>query len=208
MLTSAQMASERLATSPDPRVAQAMPRLERALSRAAKLAEGVLAYGRSDDPAPVPTPTPLGPALAAAAEDAGLDEGEGEGRVQLKVSAPRDMTLEVDADQIHRLLVNLFKNAREAITTAGAPNGPGLVSVVARAEEGFAMLCISDNGPGIPDRVRQRLFQPFSGSGRAEGSGLGLAISRDLARAHGGALELVDTGPEGVTFALRLPLAL
>jgi len=208
MLTSAQMASERLASSPDPRVAQAMPRLERALSRAAKLAEGVLAYGRSEEPAPVPAPTPLAPALAEAAEDAGLGEGEGEGRVRLKVLAPRGMTLEVDADQVHRLLVNLFKNAREAITAASAPNSPGQVTVSARAEEGFAVLTIADNGPGIPDRVRERLFQPFSGSGRTEGTGLGLASARELARAHGGDLELVDSGPHGATFELRLPLLL
>jgi signal transduction histidine kinase len=212
MLTSAQMASERLASSPDPKVAQAMPRLERALGRAVKLAEGVLAYGRSEEPAPQPSPTALAPVLAAAAEDAGLgednggDEGAGAGRVRLMVKAPRGMTLEVDADQIHRLLVNLFRNAREAITTAGAPNGPGLVTVGARVEDGYAVLTIADNGPGVPERVRERLFQPFSGSGRAEGTGLGLAISRELARTHGGSLELVATGTRGATFVLRLPL--
>jgi len=207
MLTSAQIASERLASSPDPRVAQAMPRLERALGRAVKLAEGVLAYGRSEEPAPQPAHTLLFPALDAAAEDAGLTDASPEGGVGLNVKAPKAMTLEVDADQVHRLLVNLFRNAREAIAAAESPNGPGLVTVSAKAEGGVAVLFIADNGPGIPDRIKERLFQPFSGSGRAEGSGLGLAIARELARAHGGELALVSTGPKGSTFELRLPLA-
>ncbi len=207
MLTSAQIASERLASSTDPRVAQAMPRLERALGRAVKLAEGVLAYGRSEEPAPLPAPTPLRPALEAAAEDAGLTDTPPGGGARLTVAAPPGMTLQVDADQVHRLLVNLFRNAREAIAAADSPNGPGVVRVSAAAEDGDAVLTIADNGPGIPERVQERLFQPFSGSGRAEGSGLGLAIARELARAHGGELSLVSTGAAGSTFALRLPLA-
>jgi signal transduction histidine kinase len=207
MLTSAQIASERLASSTDPRVAQAMPRLERALGRAVKLAEDVLAYGRSVEPAPQPAPTPLSPALEAAAEDAGLTDAAPGGGARLSVEAVRDLTLLVDADQVHRLFVNLFKNAREAIAAAGSPNGPGVVRVSARDADGAAVLVIADNGPGVPERVRERLFQPFSGSGRAEGSGLGLAIARELARAHGGELALVDTGPRGATFELTLPLA-
>jgi signal transduction histidine kinase len=204
MLTSAQMASERLASSPDPRVAQAMPRLERALSRAAKLAEGVLAYGRSEEPAPQLAPMMLKPALTAAAEDAGLNE---EGGVKMIARTPAGLSLNADADQVHRLLVNLLRNARQAIEAASSPNGPGVVRITARTEDEHAILTIADNGPGIPERIKDRLFQPFSGSGRPEGSGLGLAIARELTRAHGGDLELAATGPKGTAFELKLPLA-
>src|ERR1700742_4358475 len=72
MLTSAQIASDRLAQSGDPKVTQALPRLERALDRAVKLASDVLAYGKSEEPAPALTLIPLAPAVEAAAEDAGL----------------------------------------------------------------------------------------------------------------------------------------
>ncbi len=202
MLTSAQMASERLASSPDPRVAQAMPRLERALDRAVKLAEGVLAYGRSEEPAPQRTALLLRPALSAAAEDAGLTEAG----VKLAVKAPRSLSLSADADQFHRLLVNLFRNAKEAIVAAAQPNGPGVIRVTVETDPDSVLLTIADNGPGIPDRIRERLFQPFSGSVRQEGAGLGLAISRELARGHGGDLDLAETGPNGTTFVLRLPL--
>ncbi|MDX5330995.1 MAG: hypothetical protein LPK04_07380, partial [Caulobacteraceae bacterium] len=57
----------------------------------------------------------------------------------------------------------------------------------------------------IPARVQERLFQPFAGSGRPDGAGLGLAIARELAQGHGGDLILLETGPSGTRFDLRLP---
>jgi signal transduction histidine kinase len=70
---------------------------------------------------------------------------------------------------------------------------------------GVVTLRLADDGPGLPERVQRRLFQPFAGSGRPEGAGLGLAISRELAQLNGGELVLVETGPGGTTFELRLP---
>jgi signal transduction histidine kinase len=64
---------------------------------------------------------------------------------------------------------------------------------------------VADNGPGIPEKVRERLFQPFAGTARPGGSGLGLVISRELARAHGGELSLVSTGAQGTTFRIEIP---
>jgi len=64
---------------------------------------------------------------------------------------------------------------------------------------------VSDNGPGLPERSRERLFLPFAGSSRPDGAGLGLAIARELAQGHGGDLTLIDSGPTGTTFELRLP---
>src|SRR5437763_12145176 len=74
MLTSAQIASERLAALKDPKVSQALPRLERALDRAVKLASGVLAYGKTQEAAPEPRAVPLAAAIEAAAEEARLTE--------------------------------------------------------------------------------------------------------------------------------------
>jgi signal transduction histidine kinase len=67
------------------------------------------------------------------------------------------------------------------------------------------LIHVADNGAGIPEKVRERLFQPFAGSVRSGGTGLGLVISRELARAHGGDLSLVRTGPEGTTFRVEIP---
>ena len=105
MLTSAQIASERLAALKDPKVSQALPRLTRALDRAVKLASGVLAYGRTEEAAPDARPTPLGPALEAAAEEARLG-GDG-----VRLQAPTARNDQVLADPqdpyTQRLLASL-----------------------------------------------------------------------------------------------------
>ncbi len=207
MLTSAQMASERLAASGDPKVALALPRLERALGRAQKLAEGVLAYGRTAEPEPEPRRVELRPAALAAAEDAGLltEPGAGAGAAGARFLDHAPVGLQVDADpeQLHRVLVNLFRNARQALEAAGRTDGRVVLEAFRR--ENRASLLVADDGPGLPDRVMERLFQPFAGSGRPDGAGLGLAIARELARGHGGDLVLERSGPEGAAFRLDLP---
>jgi signal transduction histidine kinase len=202
MLTSAQLASERLADSPDPQVAKALPRLERALGRAAALSRNVLEYGRSEEPPPQKVRLPLATVVTTAAEDAGLS---GEGVRVVKAIPPRFTAL-ADPDQLHRLLVNLMRNARQAIegdTTRA--DRRGVVRVTATIVDGDCVIRVSDDGPGIPPRISEKLFEAFV-SGRASGgTGLGLTISRELAENGGGSLTLVETGPSGTTFELRLP---
>ncbi len=207
MLTSAQMASERLASSPDPIVAKTLPRLERALGRAATLARNVLDYGKSEEPAPVLDRIALAPAATSAGEDAGLEPTG----VRLVKSIPPRFAVHADADQLHRILVNLMRNARQAIeadaTRAPGRKGAALGSVMVEAEARAdgCVIRIVDNGPGIPPRLAERLFEPFVSGGGSDGTGLGLTISRELAANHGGELKLVETGPTGTTFELRLP---
>jgi len=200
MLTSAQIASERLAMLGDPRVSQALPRLERALDRAVTLASDVLNYGKTSEAAPRPVLTPLLAAVEAAAEDAGLTE-EG---VRLQTDIAPEAAVRADPDQLHRIMVNLLRNAREAIQSPEASaRGQVRVSLEQHGEDSVVRL--ADTGPGLPQRAMASLFQPFSGSGRAGGAGLGLAISRELAKGHGGDLVLAESGPEGAVFELRLP---
>lgn len=205
MLTSAQIASERLAVSADPQVAKTLPRLERALGRAAGLARNVLDYGKTEEPPPQAVSLALSPAVAAAAEDAGLDSSG----VRLSRALPARIAVQADPDQLHRILVNLMRNARQAIERDAARpperQGRGVVRVSAAVEDDAVAVRIADDGPGVPPRLSERLFQPFVSGGAAEGVGLGLAISRELAANHGGDLRLVETGPGGTTFELRLP---
>ncbi|WP_299176382.1 sensor histidine kinase [uncultured Brevundimonas sp.] len=205
MLTSAQMASERLAGSADPQVAKALPRLERALSRAAGLSRNVLEYGRSEEPQPQKTHVVLTKALTLAAEDAGL-EPDG---VRLVKQLPARFAVEADPDQLYRILVNLMRNARQAIEAdPGRPaerRGKGAITVSAFGEDGVCVIRIVDDGPGIPPRLAERLFEPFVSSKSSDGSGLGLTISRELAALHGGDLRLVPGEGTGAVFELRLP---
>jgi len=201
MLTSAQIASERLAALKDPKVSQALPRLERALDRAVKLASGVLAYGKSQEAAPEPRPVALGPAVEAAAEEARLTESG----VKLACRVKAGAQVSADPDQLHRILANLLRNAREAIEHQEGRRRAGRVEVTLVQAGGQSLVQVSDNGPGLPERARERLFQPFGGSGRPGGVGLGLAIARELAQGHGGDLTLVATGRGSGAASCDLP---
>lgn len=111
----------------------------------------------------------------------------------------------IDADpvQIQQILVNLLRNAFEAVRGSTSPQ----VVISATVNADMVTVCISDSGPGIPAEVHARLFKAFSTSKRT-GMGLGLSISRSIAQNHGGDLT-VDPGGDGrgATFMLSLPRA-
>ena len=106
----------------------------------------------------------------------------------------------VKADQLalEQIFGNLLRNALEA--TAGKR---GRIRVSTALVGGAVEAIVEDDGPGVPDDMRARLFKPFA-TGRSAGTGLGLYISRSLAAEAGGALELLENGP-GARFLLRLP---
>jgi len=81
----------------------------------------------------------------------------------------------------------------------------GWIRVTASRHGQRVHIDVVDNGPGIPDSIHARLFQPFATAARSGGSGLGLAIARDLARAHGGDIVLVATGAEGTVLRIEIP---
>ena len=118
----------------------------------------------------------------------------------------------VDPDQIQRVVVNLVDNAVAALggntDGAGAATGPGIIRVETQldATNGVARVVVSDNGPGISETDREKLFLPyFSTKGR--GSGLGLAIVRRIVIEHGGSIEASDNPPSGTRFTVELPCA-
>ncbi len=207
MLTSAQMASDRLAMSGDPQVAKALPRLERALDRALSLAQNVLTYGKSDEHAPQIQIVRLKDLSDAAAEDAGLClPGSGGDGVRFTLRAPKSFSFEADPEQMYRLLVNLMRNARQAIELQPNRRTQGRLTLTAVKTSEHVLLIVTDNGPGIPEKLRERLFQPFSSSSTPGGTGLGLAIARELAQLHGGDVHLLQTGTDGTSFEIKLPL--
>ncbi len=207
MLTSAQMASDRLAMSGDPQVAKALPRLERALDRALSLAQNVLAYGKTDEHAPQIQIVRLKDLAEASAEDAGLclPGATGDG-VRFTLRSPKGFSFEADPEQMYRLLVNLMRNARQAIELQPNRRTLGRVTITAVKTSEHVLLIVADNGPGIPEKLRERLFQPFTSSSTPGGTGLGLAIARELAQLHGGDVNLLQTDADGTSFEIKLPL--
>lgn len=108
----------------------------------------------------------------------------------------------IDAPAVHQALTNLVLNALEA-----APERTGLVTLGSRYDEvrDEVVLTVVDNGPGIPDAIRGRLFEPFVSSKGQRGTGLGLAVARKIAERHGGRLEVAASSALGTTFELSLP---
>ena len=113
--------------------------------------------------------------------------------------------VDADHDQLLRVLLNLTRNAAQALE-GRAPNEPtrDQVRVTGRREGAVVMIEVSDTGPGLSARARAHLFEPFQASTRTGGTGLGLAIAAELVRAHDGEIKLVD-GTIGATFRIIIP---
>ena len=202
-LSAAQIVSESLSQSEDPRVKRAAPRLERALERAIGLAEATLRYGRAEPARPNVQAVNIIPAI----EEASAEGLAGWPDIEWSLDAPNALSAAADADHVHRIVVNLVRNAARAIAEQPARPAPGKISARAFRENGSVVVEIADNGPGIPPTMMTRLFQPFSGSASRDGAGLGLAIARELARGMNGDLELVGSSSGGAAFSLRVPAA-
>jgi signal transduction histidine kinase len=112
------------------------------------------------------------------------------------------MTVRADPEQLYRVLSNLIRNARQALTATGAK---GEISLNAHETDRAWIIDISDTGPGLPSKAQAHLFTPFQGGARKGGSGLGLAIASELVKGHGGQLQLLKTDATGTSFRLTLP---
>jgi signal transduction histidine kinase len=116
------------------------------------------------------------------------------------------VTVDADPDRLAQALRNL---ARNAINHTGAPDG--LVRVdVTRSRAASVRITVSDDGPGIPPELRERVFERFYRTDKARtqaagGAGLGLAIVRAIAEAHHGSVRLTQSAAGGAAFALELP---
>jgi PAS domain S-box-containing protein len=121
--------------------------------------------------------------------------------LELAEALPRVTTAPI---HLHQVLVNLTRNAIEAMR-AGPPERRRLTVATALGEAGMVSVTVADTGPGIPDDLLERLFEPFV-TGRRDGMGLGLSISRSIAEKHGGELTAGNRPQGGAWFRLDLPI--
>ena len=200
ILTTSQLLADRFEASADPTVKRAAPKLLASISRAVNLCESTLAFGRAEEPPPSLSRFMLSRLVAETVEAEGLAAASGS--VEFVTDIAPNLSLRGDQEQLHRVLTNLVRNARQAIEATGRP---GTIEIAAGEEDGNWWIRVGDTGPGLPERTREHLFQPFQGGSRKGGTGLGLAIAAELVRGHGGQLDLVRTGPDGTEFMIRLP---
>jgi signal transduction histidine kinase len=200
ILSTAALVSERLAASEDPEVRRVTPRLMQAIDRAVGLCSQTLAYSR-DGVLPLRlSRIPLAELVDEVAAELTPRTGIGFAWIN---QVGEGLIVEADREQLCRALVNLGRNALEA----GATEITVAATITTTSDGKRLALTVRDNGPGLPPRARENLFQPFAGSARAGGTGLGLAIAREVARTHGGDIRLVETSGRGTSFVLELPTA-
>ena len=113
--------------------------------------------------------------------------------------------VDADPDQLFRVLLNLCRNAVQAMDGEADPAVVRRLFVEGRREGGVVVIRICDTGPGVSAKARQHLFQAFQGGVRPGGAGLGLAIAAEIVRAHGGTIALVDQSAPGAAFEITLP---
>lgn len=206
MLASAQLLSDRLANVPDPLAQRLAPKLVATLDRAIRFCQATLNYGRVIDEPPKLHRFALRPLVDEAAETIALDA---RASVGIMNEVGEDYEIVADAEQIFRVLMNLIRNAVEALQGAGvAPGQKAEVRINAYWSDSTAVIEVIDNGPGVPPAIRGKLFTAFFNSSRAGGTGLGLVIAADLVRAHGGSIDLVpplEDEPPGGRFRVILP---
>ena len=125
--------------------------------------------------------------------------GENAKEILWKIEISRDATVEADYSQTRRMLLNLLRNAIEAM------NGKGEIRLVTEEQNQLVAISIYDTGPGIPPELAEKIFEPFFTT-KAQGSGLGLALVQRLAEQNRGRVEWVPNA-KGAHFRLLLPAA-
>jgi signal transduction histidine kinase len=202
LLASAQLFSDRLSSIADPTVQRFAPKLMTALERAIAFCQSTLSYGQAKEPPPDRRSVALEPLVDDVRDN--LDLGP-DSRIRFIGAVERALSVDADPDQLFRVLLNLSRNAVQALESR-APNDPvrDHIRLVGRREGAVVVIEVADTGPGVPAKARAHLFEAFQGSTRSGGSGLGLAIAAELVRAHGGEIRLVD-GTIGATFRITIP---
>ena len=202
ILASAQLLTDRLRGVRDPSVQAFAPKLLRALDRAVSYSEGVLAYGRTQEEPPSRRRLRLRQLVD---EVQGLLGMDGAGGIEFVNAVDPGFEVDADLEQLFRVLTNLSRNAVQAMAVDDGSAVVRRLTISAERMGSVSRILVTDTGPGLPQKARENLFAAFRGSARSGGTGLGLAIAHELVRAHGGALELVESVGGRTVFAVTIP---
>jgi signal transduction histidine kinase/ActR/RegA family two-component response regulator len=187
----------------DPEVLRRIEKISDAAERCARIVKSFLAMARQQ---PVRlAPVDMRETLATAVEV--LEHSADSLARMIVLDLPKELPdVQGDAQQICQVIYNLVTNAHQAIRESGTGE---TIRITARhdREADVVELRVSDNGPGIPKEIRNRIFDPlFTTKEVGKGTGIGLAFCHRVVTAHAGDIRLVS-GDQGATFAVRLPVA-
>ncbi|MEL7232335.1 MAG: HAMP domain-containing sensor histidine kinase [Pseudomonadota bacterium] len=200
VLSTALLMADRLSANADPQLSAMGERLAKTVERGVGLTEEVLEYSSAREPEPF---------LETVCAKQISDEIRADLRtafpsVRVRNAVGDDAAVRADREQLHRILSNLARNAAQAMD---GQEGAQITFESELMSETTMILRISDNGPGLPESVEDRLFLPFTRGQSESSTGLGLSIAKELAEKMGGSLELLETSEAGTTFILGLPRA-
>ena len=122
-------------------------------------------------------------------------------RIRIRISGEGSTEGWFDFKKLERALLNLLLNACEVV-----PAESGKIDIGLRRKGESLEIRIEDNGPGIADAVRDRLFEPFVSHGKENGTGMGLTVVQKILQDHGGDVAVEQTSPSGTTFRVNIPL--
>ena len=177
----------------EPRVMEFLEIIDDEVNASNKIINDLLGFSRVGKPAVSPTH------VKKVIEDA-LSRTPIPENIALTKRLDSDLTeIEIDSDQIQQALVNIITNAVQAM-----PEG-GKLTIGTREKGKFLEVEITDTGSGIPQEVKDKIFEPLYTT-RAKGIGLGLAVSKSIIDRHGGNIEVKSKVGEGTTFNIKLPL--
>ena len=179
-------------------------KIRTAAERCARIVRTFLAMARQQ--APRRAPVSINDVVTAALEITGyaLRTSGVEVECDFGENVPQ---VQADADQLHQVLMNLIINAQQALQERSPPRRLRLTSRF-DADVNVVRVCVSDNGPGVPEEVRTRIFEPyFTTKPTGVGTGVGLSVSLGIVESHGGTLTVECPADGGTSFVIVLPAA-
>ena len=202
ILASAQLFSDRLSALPDPTVQRFAPKLLRTIDRAVDYTKSVIDYGKALEAPPNRRVLLLKNIVDDVAELLGL---ENDPTFTWENGVDPEMKADADPEQLFRVLMNICRNAQQAMADMEDNARVMKLGVSAHRADGSVHIAVQDTGPGIPEHAREKLFRAFQGSTKSDGTGLGMSIAYELIKAHGGSINLEDSGPDGTCFVITIP---
>ncbi len=133
-----------------------------------------------------------------------IDEEFSQAGIKLRRQLPERAPLRGDASQLRQALLNLLRNAKEALQELPPGARSPAITLTLTTSEKSVQVTITDNGPGIEGEEAERIFEAFY-TRKAQGTGLGLAIVQQIVSDHGGTVQISRSGPEGTEFVIDLP---
>lgn len=128
-------------------------------------------------------------------------------KVQVFTDIPAGLSAFAQLHPVEQVLINLLTNSRDAVVDKHSDSGKGKIDIQAWQEDDFAKIRVRDNGNGISEELRGRIFDPFfSTKEQGQGMGLGLAISFSIIHNFKGQIQVEETSPQGTAFLISLPI--